>query len=299
MKLLLAIDESPASRLAVDEVAARGWPPDTEVELFHVVGSGPAWGHAEGLQTAYDNATALMKKSRDILRGAGFNAASSVSMGDTKAAIIERAGEKDIDLIVLGSHRASAIARFLLGNTAKYTMRHAPCSVLIVRGEGPVKTGPRRILLATDGSAPSEEAARAIAGRRWPVGSAVHILSVVEVVLPTMHALFEPPFIHSTEVQRLREAALTRAQKATASAAAILAPTGLAVTETVSVLLEGTRAVILKEVRDWGADLLFVGSHGHGVTERLLMGSVSEWLAIHAPCSVEIVRPRVKAPEGG
>ena len=114
-----------------------------------------------------------------------------------------------------------------------------------------------------------------------------------------MHALFEPPFIHSAEVERLRDEALLRAQNATASAAAILAPAGLPVTETVSVLLDGTRAVILKEVNDWGADILVAGSHGHGVTERLIMGSVSEWLATHAPCSVEIVRPRAIAPETG
>jgi len=299
MKILLAIDDSPASRLAVEEVAVHPWPPNTEVELFHVVESGPAWGHAEGLQTAYDNAASLMQSSSEIIHAVGKKVFSSVAMGDTKAAIIDRAAETGVDLIVVGSHRISAIAHFLLGNTAKYVMRHAPCSVMIVRGDRAGKEGPRRILLATDGSEPSVEAARGIAARPWPTGSTVHILSVVEVVLPTMHALFEPPFVHSSEVERLRGEALLRAQNATASAAAILAPTGLPVTETVSVLLEGTRSVILKEVRDWGADILFVGSHGHGVTERLLMGSVSEWLATHAPCSVEIVRPRVKAPETG
>lgn len=299
MKILLAIDDSPASRLAVEEVAIHPWPPETEVELFHVVETGPAWGHAEGLHSAYDHAAAFMQRDSDVIHAAGLKVVSSVAMGDTKSAIIDRATETAVDLIVTGSHRISAIAHFVLGNTAKYVMRHAPCSVMIVRGEGAGSSGPRRILLATDGSAPAEEAARAIAARPWPANSSVHVLSVVEVVLPTMHALFEPPFIHSDEVQRLRDQALLRAQNATASAAAILAPTGLDVTETVSVLLEGTRAVILKETRDWAADILFVGSHGHGVTERLLMGSVSEWLATHAPCSVEVVRPRVKAPETG
>ena len=123
--------------------------------------------------------------------------------------------------------------------------------------------------------------------------SEVRVLSVVEVVLPAMHALFDPPFVQSDEVQRLRVEAVARAQKAVSDAVAILAPSGLAVSETISVLLDGTKEVILQEALDWGADWLFVGSHGRQGAERLLMGSVSEAIAMQANCSVEVVRARV------
>ena len=38
------------------------------------------------------------------------------------------------------------------------------------------------------------------------------------------------------------------------------------------------------------ADLIVVGSHGHHGIERFLLGSVSEGVALHAKCSVEVIR---------
>jgi len=131
------------------------------------------------------------------------------------------------------------------------------------------------------------------------VRSEVRVMSVVEVILPTMHALFEPPFVQSPEVQRLREDAMVRAQQAVAKAVSILAPTELTVSESISVLLDGTKNVIVKEARDWGADWIFLGSHGRRGAERFLMGSVSESVVAQAHCSVQVTRERVTAPEAG
>ena len=50
------------------------------------------------------------------------------------------------------------------------------------------------------------------------------------------------------------------------------------------------RAGILGCAEEWGADLIVVGSHGQNSIQRLLLGSVSEYVATHARCSVEIVR---------
>jgi nucleotide-binding universal stress UspA family protein len=51
---------------------------------------------------------------------------------------------------------------------------------------------------------------------------------------------------------------------------------------------------ILESAKDWRADLIVLGSHGRKGLEHFLMGSVSEAVARHAGCSVEIVRIRSK-----
>ncbi|MBL8236820.1 MAG: universal stress protein [Bryobacterales bacterium] len=292
MKILLAVDETPASQLAIEEIASRPWPEGTVVEVLTVVEQGQMWSMSETLESAYHLATDLVTKSTAFLRAAGIPSHGNVATGDPKSVILERADDTKPDLIVVGSHRVNQFTHFFLGNVAAHTLRHAEASVAVVRPRLDAAVQARRVLLATDGSAYSEIAARAIAARPWPVRTEVRILSVVEVILPTIHALFEPPFVHSGEVQKLREEALARAQKAVADAAAILAPTGLDVSESVSVLLDGTKDVILHEARDWWADWIFLGSHGRRGARRFLMGSVSESLAAQATCSVEVVRTR-------
>ena len=67
---------------------------------------------------------------------------------------------------------------------------------------------------------------------------------------------------------------------------------------TAKVLSGPPKTVILDEAEAFGADLIIVGSHGLGVIERLLLGSVSQTVALHAKCSVEIVRRPIRQKEG-
>ena len=50
------------------------------------------------------------------------------------------------------------------------------------------------------------------------------------------------------------------------------------------------RETIIDSAAEWGADLIVVGSHGQRGIKRFLLGSVAEFVACHAKCSVEIVR---------
>jgi nucleotide-binding universal stress UspA family protein len=48
--------------------------------------------------------------------------------------ILQFAQEKNIDLIVIGTHGRKGLDRFLFGSTAEKVVRYAPCPVLTVRG---------------------------------------------------------------------------------------------------------------------------------------------------------------------
>jgi len=53
--------------------------------------------------------------------------------GYASTEILRLAGEKEIDLIVMGSHGLTGLAHVLFGSTADRVVRRAPCSVLAVR----------------------------------------------------------------------------------------------------------------------------------------------------------------------
>ena len=55
------------------------------------------------------------------------------------------------------------------------------------------------------------------------------------------------------------------------------------------------RERIIDSAAEWSADLIVVGSHGQRGIQRFLLGSVAEFVARHAKCSVEIVRTSVSS----
>ncbi len=56
------------------------------------------------------------------------------------------------------------------------------------------------------------------------------------------------------------------------------------------VLRGSPKVEIVEEAENWGADMIVVGSHGYGFFERMLIGSVSNFVLHHAPCSVLVVK---------
>ena len=175
---------------------------------------------------------------------------------------------------------------------AAAVLHEAPCSVEVVRASSKSGATGYRILLATDGSPFSDRAAQSIAERPWPAGSEVCVLSAVELQLPASYAYFELPNIDTAALQSAREDAVKRAQDAIRRAREALEAAGLITSESLSVLLEPARTIILNEAAQWAADLIVLGSHGYGAIDRLLLGSVSEAVAMHATCSVEVIRTR-------
>ncbi len=144
-----------------------------------------------------------------------------------------------------------------------------------------------KILLAVDGSTFSDAAVSEAARRPWPAGSEVRIISAAEashIPAPVPHGAAD---LYAEDLKEARE----RARLAVDLAASKLSgEAGAALRITTAAPVGTATQVILREAEEWGADLIVVGSHGRGFLKRLLLGSVSQAVAAHAECSVEIVR---------
>jgi nucleotide-binding universal stress UspA family protein len=66
-------------------------------------------------------------------RSRGVGLRSVVVRGHAADAIVRFAEGERVDLVVIGPHGHSRIARFFLGSTSDRVSRHCPCSVLIVK----------------------------------------------------------------------------------------------------------------------------------------------------------------------
>jgi nucleotide-binding universal stress UspA family protein len=147
MNLLLAIDESTCSEAAADAVIAQFRPSDIEVRVVHVI-TWPqelptAWAYAAGPSAAqsvlggrrelHRRGRELLARAVDRLQRAGFKATPTLVEGGAREAIVAMAADWPADTIVIGSHGRTGIQRVLLGSVSSGVVRHATCSVHVVR----------------------------------------------------------------------------------------------------------------------------------------------------------------------
>jgi nucleotide-binding universal stress UspA family protein len=284
MKILVAVDWSDASTVAARKTAERPWPSGTSVHVVSVVEAWSGWNAPELEEALQQTGERAVQGAAEYFKQAGLQTTTKVLTGDPKAVILDEAAESRADFVVTGPHSTPGPIQFLLGGVARAVARLAPCSVEIVR------PGPRpellKILLATDGSESSKAAAQSIAERPWPAGTAFRILSVIEPSAPVLG----PSYFSAEAMEELRGKDMQRAQDAASSAESILDGAGIEASSTVAVPAATPKELILSEAAEWGADLIVVGSHGKRGVNRFLLGSVSEAVALHANCSVEIIR---------
>ncbi|HJQ24249.1 MAG TPA: universal stress protein [Blastocatellia bacterium] len=145
-----------------------------------------------------------------------------------------------------------------------------------------------KILLAIDGSTFSDRAVQEVVHRPWPARSEVKIISVIEPMAAMMTETWVLPDNYWDDARR---AATEQAQAALDAAVSRFKESATPTLNLTTEIHEGyPKRVILDEAERWGANLIVVGSHGYSGFKRLLLGSVSQAVASHARCSVEIVR---------
>src|SRR5688572_14178439 len=143
----------------------------------------------------------------------------------------------------------------------------------------PRKGAVMKILLAVDDSKHSDAAAEAVARGLWPPGSTVRVLSAYTTFIPIdVSALYAVTAIGPDLEKAARDQALAVVERS----ASKIRKAGLVVETNVEA--GDARTVIVEEAAEWPADLIVVGSHGQGGLRRLLLGSVAQHVAAHAPC---------------
>lgn len=146
-----------------------------------------------------------------------------------------------------------------------------------------------RVLLATEGSEFSKAAIEKFCQMFVESDNTeVRIISAVEPTLPPT----EPFAVSADYVREIDEAARKQAREVVSKAEAEIRnclPT-LADALTTTVVTGSPAQMIVEEAENWRADVIFVGSNGYGFWKRAWLGSVSNAIMHHAPCSVMVVR---------
>ena len=199
------------------------------------------------------------------------------SIQDGQPAAVLLGSAKGADLLVIGTHGHGAIESTLLGSISRQVATHAPCPTVLVP-EDPGRL--RRIVAGVDGS---EEALHAL---RWAVGLARSVDAEIEVVTAyhyTPVGVGSPwvPPVTVVSQQDMRAVASDVVDDAVRKADAA----DVVVERTVC---EGAAASRLQD-RAQDADLLVVGSRGHGGFAGLLLGSVSRRCLVHPVGPVAVV----------
>ncbi|MBH0177532.1 MAG: universal stress protein [Nitrospira sp.] len=297
MKILCAVDGSEFSQWAIEAVGALGRNALSSVTLLHVADTRHLKSVGAPHVATYRGAKAALEKSgEDILRRAASHTEVALSQsavrprtavrtlllrGSPASTIARCAAQERSDLIVLGTRGLSDIKGFLLGSIARQVASLAACSVLVVKR--PIKTA-RQILLSVDESKYSQRAAKFLRSGILPETENIIIFSSAITPITELAAR------HLTEQQinALNKPILERATDFVAKMRDDFIKEGFTVTTEVQ--FNHVVDAIIRIATYNHADLLVVGSRGLSVREGLRLGSVSESLLRHAPCSILIVR---------
>lgn len=299
MRILCAVDGSEYSRWGVQALAAlAGWEPE-HVVLLHVIKKPEGQAAKRKPSSPEKQAMEAMEKAGDLLLQEAEHTAKValgqaatdpstklhrvLAYGPLASTVAQQAKRWKADLIVVGSRGLSDIKGFLLGSVSRQIASMAPCSVLVVKQ--PVSAF-RRITLAVDDSKQSRAAAAFLRSKILPESATVTILTSAESPVTDLAARY----LSESQLAALAKPVMEQATSLVNSLRDDFIKDGYTVITKVQ--MDHVIDTIVKYVGADRSDLLAVGSRTMTKTERLHLGSASESLLRHAPCSILIVRGR-------
>jgi nucleotide-binding universal stress UspA family protein len=216
-----------------------------------------------------------LAQAQELAEAAGAVIQTVCERGEPHERIVDLAEAGSRDLIIMGAKGHSLIERILMGSVTQRVIGYSPKDVLVVPAGASL--GWEKILVATDGSASSRTAAARALELAETYGSQLLVISVqdfpagIRGVAPKARSeLLKICETQVAEMVKLAEARHLKSQGFVPEGVAYQAITDLA--------------------REYGVNLIVMGSRGHTALPRLLMGRVTERVIGHAPCPVLVVK---------
>jgi len=295
MNILFALDGSGCSTKALDHAMTLRCPAGTALKVVTVVDCFEPFPLIQGVkEREIEAARKLVADTVEKLKKAHPDAEVSgeVLDGYPTVEILHCSREWPAHLIVVGSHGRTGLAELWLGSVSRSVLTHAPCAVRIVRNRFKDADGAQKVLLAIDDSEHSTHLVEHVLALPWADGTRFQCLHVVPEFSSVV--FFDPDSnVLSTMAQHYDEQLQQEKKKVAAVADKINVAFGQPVASA-HVALGDPRQQILEHAGGWPADLIVVGSHGRQGIEKMIIGSVSEAVAVQAKCAVEVTRMPVK-----
>ncbi len=305
MRCILGVDGSAGSVAAV-QTAARILSAEREqVFLYysppHISVRRREHPDPQLLQGAKDSLAKAVFDKSEVELGEPFRGRIQTIQGSQSPAhgLLVAADECRADMIVVGSRGSGPMHELRLGSVARSVVHHATVPVLVVRPSGRGQAEPLRVLLTTDGSEPSKHACDFIRNVSWPDDTRGFVITVIESLLAGHMPQWLEEELSQQEVESMGLGHFERSEDETRIARDELArwtgglPSIFHEQEPL-VAVGHASLKILDAIRNESIDLAIVGARGLGPIGRLLLGSTSEHLLTHAPCSLLIVRQHEK-----
>jgi len=307
VNILLAVDNSPHSQVAVDVLLNRVWPVGSTFRVFCVVERREPTFEAhkrEELESLHGQA---LEAARQFTQGIAnrlqkqfpdCKAVSETSFGDCRELILKEVQDWPADLVVVGSHGRRGLPRFFLGSVSQTVLLYGQCSTLIARYQHAHEGVPKfdkNILVALDDTAHSKNALDWVLNMPWPDDARFTLLLVLPPLVDKYYDGIDALYRSALSAGKVefRQAM----QKFLADSAERL-ETKVGVGKVTTELLEGDPGeVILSMADNWPAGLVVAGCRAHGHMTRFFLGSVSQEVVLQAPCPVEVVK-KVPASSG-
>jgi nucleotide-binding universal stress UspA family protein len=296
MHVLVAVDGSPGSEVAVDLAASLEWPAGTVMRFVSAVIEVQDYGYdLVGMlpvdtddQPFFDELEQALEHAKSRM-GDQVTTGCAIVHGRPADAILADAEAFEPDLIVVGSRGYGPIRSMLLGSVSAELVDRSPCPVLVAR-----RPTIEHLVLAYDGSPASDRALELLGA--WPIlrSTETQVLSVAQA--PVLWRSGVAPGMYRVVIEDYEAslAQLRNEHRQLADQAARRLATGGVTAQALVATGDPAQEIVALTGPD-KADLVVIGSRGHTGLSRLVLGSVARNVLLHADASVLVVHA---LPEG-